>query len=673
MSLAYRRTLADFVEDSPSEIVGRLHQSITEDGFSRTWNTQTSAWLEEIECLQVNGRRLVAAIANAARWTILLEYEIARRARRIDAVLLTDTAIIVLEFKVGLLAADSASRWQVYEYGLDLRDFHDGSQRHPVVPIVIPTGSVATFCAPLITAGYQASATNVHEVIECPPEQLADTILAVGACLLNPCSQPIDHQAWCAGGYRPSLNIIEAAERVFAGQEVREISHATATNLSRTVDAVIRCISEAQEKSQYVVCFVTGVPGAGKTLAGLSAVHNPVLRDGGKPAAVFLSGNGPLVKIVRAALARDLRRRLPDARDGPRQVSAFIQNVHSFIGHHAFNARQDAPEHVVICDEAQRAWDGKQMALKKRGDKSEAALMLEIMARRPGWAVIVALVGFGQEIHQGEAGIQEWGRAISRMSATWSVLASPFVLRSSIDGEESECLFPDDTPRSHSIEPNVDLHLEVTLRSHRAQMVSKWVKFVLQGNAEAANIPFDRASEFPVVLTRDLETARTWLREHNSSDHCGSSGLLASSGALRLRAYGIEVSSGFRRGYPYEDWFLKSSSDIRSSSSLEVAATEFECQGLEVDWAGVCWGDDVVFDPEANGWDTRRFVGARWNSTASPDVRQYILNKYRVLLTRARRGFVIWVPRGAANDPTREPRRLDATAEFLMKCGVRSI
>jgi hypothetical protein len=673
MHFAYRRSLADFIEDSPSEIVGRLHQSLTEDGFSRMWNTQTSAWLEEIACLQANSKRLVTAIVNAASWTILLEYEIARRGRRIDAVLLTDTVITVLEFKAGLLNADSASRWQAYEYGLDLRDFHESSQRHPIVPIVVPTGIVATSCSPLITAEYQASATNVHEVIECPPEQLADTIRAVEACLLDRCSQPIDQQAWCAAGYRPSLNIIEAAERIFAGQEVREITHATATNLSSTVDAVIRCITEAQKRSQRVVCFVTGVPGAGKTLAGLSAVHNPVLRNDGRPAAVFLSGNGPLVKIVRAALARDLKKRLPDSENGAREIATFIQNVHSFLSHHAFNAREEAPEHVVIFDEAQRAWDGKQMALKKRGDKSEAALMLEVMAKRPGWSVIVALVGFGQEIHQGEAGLQEWGRAILRMSPLWSVLASPFVLEPSAVGKESECLFPDGVPPLQSIEANADLHLAVCIRSHRARMVSQWVMSVLQGNADAAKTFFDGAPEFPVVLTRDLETAREWLREHSSRGHSGGCGLVASSGALRLRAYGIEVSSGFRRGYPYEEWFLRSSRDIRSSSSLEVAATEFECQGLEVDWAGVCWGDDVVFDPETSGWATRRFVGSRWTSAARPDVRRYILNKYRVLLTRAREGFVIWVPPGAANDLTREPHRLDATAEFLMNCGVRPI
>jgi hypothetical protein len=332
MYLAYHRRLTDFAKDDPSAIVGQLHQSVADDGFSRMWSDQTTAWREEVACLQATCTQLITATGKASAWTILLEYEIARRGRRIDAVLLTNAAIVVLEFKVGLQAADSSSRWQAYEYGLDLRDFHGGSRDHPIVPIVVPTGSTAACCEPPIVAGHFLSATPVHEVIECPPEQLAATILAVDACLTGSSLPPIDHDAWCAASYRPSLNIIEAAEKVFAGHEVREISHSTATNLSCTVDAVIRCITEAHRNRQRVVCFVTGVPGAGKPLAGLSAVHDPALRGDGRPSAVFLSGNGPLVKIVRTALVRDLRKRSPESRDGARKSQPLSRmSIHSSV------------------------------------------------------------------------------------------------------------------------------------------------------------------------------------------------------------------------------------------------------------------------------------------------------------------------------------------------------
>jgi hypothetical protein len=256
------------------------------------------------------------------------------------------------------------------------------------------------------------------------------------------------------------------------------------------------------------------------------------------------------------------------------------------------------------------------------------------------------------------------------MSPAWSVVASPKVLSDCSADEDAGALFAQDVLLPEVVKGDPDLHLAVSIRSHRARMVSQWVKFVLEGNAESAARLIEGNTDFPVALTRDLAQARLWLHEHcGEQNHAGSCGLLASSGALRLRAHGIEVSTGFRHGYPYEDWFLRTAEDTRSSSRLEVAATEFECQGLEVDWAGVCWGDDMVFDAE--NWTTRRFKGTRWTAVLRPDARKYIINKYRVLLTRARRGLVVWVPPGSQDDATRDSSRLDATALFLTKCGLR--
>ncbi len=569
MYFGFRSTVAEFSKADPSTIVGRLHQAIAADGFSRHWTAQTMAWEEEVFILQKLAGELSQALAEAAGWTVLLEYEIARRGRRIDVVLLTSNAIVVLEFKVGMDRADTAARWQAYEYGLDLRDFHEKSNSRPIVPIVVPTEMQSGL--PSVNFGLHDFTTSaVHEVIECPTQHLAATITAIHHGLSDSSLPPIDHEAWCSASYRPSLNIIEAAERVFAGHRVREISHATSTNLTATVDTVIRCVSAAQRHQHRVVCFVTGVPGAGKTLAGLSAVHDPVLREGDRPAAVFLSGNGPLVKVVRSALVRDLRRRTGLSEEGARQVSTFIQNVHSFLGHYGFKAKTEIPpEHVVIFDEAQRAWDGHQMAAKKRGSQSEAELLLEVMARCPDWSVIVALVGFGQEIHHGEAGLAEWGRAISRTSPTWNIVASPEVLDSALSTDDGSRLFAGEVPDHLICTRNPELHLTVNIRSDRARMVSEWVARVLDGNATAAGELFSSTAEFPVALTRDLDVAREWLRANSGgSGTPGSCGLLASSGALRLRPYGLEVSAGFRHGFPYEEWFLRTSDDVRSSSAL---------------------------------------------------------------------------------------------------------
>ena len=233
MHFGYGGRLADFVADDPETIVGRLHQSIAEDGFRQLWTTQTAAWREEVGFLKTACSQLIEANTSASRWTILLEYEIARRGRRIDAVLLTNSAVVVLEFKIGLPAANSSSRWQAYEYGLDLRDFHGNSRDHPIVPIVVPTGSTGgQQVIPLV--GGDFSAARVYDVIESPPEHLAAIVSAVTAGSVGSSSPPIDHEAWCSANYRPSLNIIEASEKVFAGHQVREISHATATDLSNT-------------------------------------------------------------------------------------------------------------------------------------------------------------------------------------------------------------------------------------------------------------------------------------------------------------------------------------------------------------------------------------------------------------------------------------------------------
>lgn len=602
------------------------------------------------------------------RGWLCLEYEIARRGRRIDAVLILERTIVVLEFKSSVML-DSANSWQVREYALDLRDFHGASSRISIVPVLVSTAeSPANLDA--ATSRLSIDRPGVYDVVQCVSADLVHVIRQVALCGQHRLEDHIDPIGWRDAPYRPSLNIIEAAERVFTGQEVREISHATAENLSGTVDCVVEAVRSAQRESRRVVCFLTGVPGAGKTLAGLSAVHNPVLRQNNRPAAVFLSGNGPLVRIVRSALVRDLRRRNCRTKDSGRQVSTFIQNVHNFLGHYALKSPDEVPpENVVVFDEAQRAWDREQMQLKKRGNKSEAELMLDIMTRCSDWAVIVALIGFGQEIHQGEAGLAEWGTALQGRSEAWSVVASPLVLDQK--SERSVRLFDGEQHAALSVRPEPKLHLATSIRSHRARLLSEWVQAVLNCDALAAKALFADSKDFPISYTRDLTIGRQWLRAHSAdAPNSGDCGLVASSGAVRLRAYGLEGSSGFRRGFPFEDWFLAGPSDVRSSSMLEVAASEFECQGLELDWVGVCWGGDLTFDAKSGTWLARRFAGSRYLSVNNPTTRRFLLNKYRVLLTRARRGMVIWIPCGSSTDKTLEATHFDATAEFLESCGV---
>lgn len=386
--------------------------------------------------------------------------------------------------------------------------------------------------------------------------------------------------------------------------------------------------------------------------------------------------------------------------DAKRTVTTFIQNVHGFIKSYGIDdGAAVLYENAIVFDEAQRAWDADAVAKKHKLEISEPEMVLEIMERAPGWAAIIALVGGGQEINQGEAGLAEWGRALRSRRVPWHVYASPAVLEGD-DSVAGQVLFaPDvsDSTRSDvaassgtavsrlnlgeaakdsrfaplNVARVPALHLDVSVRSPRARRISQWVNRLLIGDLNTAPHISEPGPEFPVAMTRSLDRARQWLRQQ--SEGIQNVGLLASSGALRLRSHGLELSTGFRHGYSYEHWFLAGAEDSRSSSWLEVAATEFECQGLELDWTGVCWGGDFLYSSVKFVWLPRRFRGTKWQKVNQDAEAQYVLNKYRVLLTRARRGMILWVPHGTEGDRTQEPELFDATANLLISAGVANI
>jgi len=672
MSAAFRSVLGDFRKVSTDYLVGVLVTAAANDGYTRHWHAQTAAWRDQVDILKVAAEEAILANAAAADWGIALEYNIPRRSRRIDAVVIASGALVVLEFKIGANSFDSGGVWQVEDYCLDLRDFHEASRGRQIFPALVASAA----CDPTMWRWPTWQGTvHVATVARIGPGGVAPLFLRAAERALELGLEPLDVVAWDSSPYLPAVSIIEAAEAIFAGHQVREIAHAAADTLNGATSTIVEAVKRARSERQRVVCFVTGVPGAGKTLVGLTLAHDPALRVDGQPGAVFLSGNGPLVKVVREALVRDVRRRKDASRDAGRRVSTFVQSVHEFLEEHGMkHVDRPPPEHIVVFDEAQRAWSAAQMQRKRGVPASEPAMMLDVMERCSEWSVIVALVGGGQEIHSGEAGLSEWGRALSGRSADWTVMASREVL----DGRSSSLagarLFTEPGPLAVRTEAADTLHLPVSLRSFRARVVTEWVDAVLAGDAKAAGQLLSPNLEFPLVLTRSLSTARAWLRARAvEEDRFSVAGLVASSGALRLRAHGIELSSGFRRSYPFEEWFLAGPRDVRSASRLEVAATEFECQGLELDWTGVCWGDDLTYDTQNQRWALRKFYGTNWRNISNVAERQYLVNKYRVLLTRARRGMVIWVPRGDPDDHSRDPVALNQTAEFLESCAVGSL
>ncbi len=664
MPAYYRATLAEFLADEPARILGVLASRSEQQGFTDLKQRQIRAWEVEIAALRATATELAMSQPTSGEWGLLLEYPIPRRQKRIDTVLLAADVILCVEFKTEEREHTAQARQQAEDYALDLRDFHEESHGRRIVPIAVS-----------LRAGATPAATTASDV-----EPVRPTLTTNGGELARVLAEAftsetsgggqIDAGRWDASAYRPVPTIIEAAESLFAGHDVRELahSHAGATNLTATSTRLLEIIHEAQTQRRKVVCFVTGIPGAGKTLAGLNVVHNPSLRADGRAPGVFLSGNGPLVKIVRAAIERDFKRRVREM-GAERTSGTFIQNVHEFVRDALAKPDKPPAENVVVFDEAQRAWDAKQNAKKMGREESEPQTVLGIMDRHSDCAVLVALVGGGQEINVGEAGLSEWGRTIRDHFPHWQIAVSPSALAgdASLAGHR---LFADDSRGATIIHEEPALHLDVNLRAFRVRKLTEWVNAVLSGNAAHAKALVGELDKFPLAMTRDLAVARAWLRERTRGlRRCG---LVASSGAIRLRAHGLELSSGFRQGNRdlFVHWFLNLPPDVRSSNQLEVAASEFECQGLELDWVGLCWGGDLSIDPATSAWSFRHFAGTKWQAVASPIDRAYLLNTYRVLLTRAREGAIVWIPRGDASDETRAPHHFDATSDFLRNCGL---
>lgn len=578
--------------------------------------------------------------------------------KRADCVLLIGGVVFVLEFKVNSGAFDRHAIDQAHDYALDLKNFHRGSHTAAIVPILVATratggASDLIYAADQVAAPLQTGSAGLRDVI-------AKTLAVTKGGHLDP-------ERWAASGYHPTPTIIEAAQALYQNHDVREIarSDAGAKNLKATDARIAEIIDRSKAEGRKCICFITGVPGAGKTLAGLNIAAERAI-DHVDEHAVFLSGNGPLVDVLREALARDQAQRERISKsDALRRVRAFVQNIHHFRDEYLRD--QNAPiEKVVVFDEAQRAWTKEQAAKfmqAKRGhagfSQSEPVFLISVMDRHADWCTIVCLIGGGQEINTGEAGLLEWLTALKDRFPTWEVHASALLddRHYTVDAEAVRLL------RTERVTKHPDLHLSVSMRSFRAERLSSFVAAVLDGNAtEASRLLIDLQARYPIWVTRDLAQARAWLRSvARGSERMG---LVASSGAHRLRPEGIHIKASIDP----PSWFLNDKADVRSSYYLEDVATEFDIQGLELDWVGVCWDADLRFGKD--GWEAYAFRGTTWQTVRADERRLYLANAYRVLLTRARQGMVIFVPEGDDADPTRSRAFYHRTFEFLRACGV---
>lgn len=678
----YKSSITNFLKTPVDTIFGQMSRADEMD----TAATQKYAWEQEIEIMKES----LMPYNDEDAW-ILFEYTIPRLGKRVDVVVLLRERVFVIEFKAGESEFLHNDVDQVLDYALDLKNFHQGSIDRLIVPILVATDSKqhSTTCQlshyddgvyePLLT-----NATNLGNIIQLVLSeniQYRDYTVAIND--------------WARSRYSPTPTIIEAARSLYLNHSVEDITRHEAEweQLERTTSYVQQVICETKARKGKSICFVTGVPGAGKTLVGLNVA---VQQESKEDLAVYLSGNGPLVAVLTEALTRDKQAQEKDhgnkllKKDAEREVKRFIQIIHRYRdnmlgkvkvvnGKLEIDPTKELKDHIAgygeveniaIFDEAQRSWDKEHISAwlkRKKGfadfPMSEGEFLIWSLDQRDDWAVIVCLVGGGQEINTGEAGIGEWIRALNESFPDWQIyISSQLTAKEYAEGRVKELL-----GKNKHVTYSDNLHLAVSMRSFRAESLSNMVHNLLDGEPNKARDVYKNiADRYPIVLTRDIDKAKNWLR--NKARGNERYGLVVSSKAYRLKPLAIDV----RCKPDTVHWFLDDINDVRSSLFLEDAASEFDIQGLELDWTCLIWDGDL----RHNGinWEYYEFNGGnKWNRINKKERKEYQLNAYRVLLTRARQGMVICVPKGNPNDNTRQPEFYNCTYDYLKSIGFKEI
>ena len=683
----YSESIRGFLLREPDDIVGKLTMA---SPYKVDIDTKSS-WFDEIQVMKT------VLTDNVDRGSVYFEYSIPRMGRRVDIVLLIDGLVFILEFKTGTEQVNHREAMiQAWDYALDLKNFQEGSIDRFLFPIAVfkklPIAKRQELLISYEDGVYYPQLTDYFRLAGCVERVLA---------LDRPRTESYKFNSdvlWAKSGYSPTPTIIEAATALYSQHTVKDITRHDG-DIEKTIERISEIIDDCERTKKKAICFITGVPGAGKTLVGLQAAINEF--NNGKK-AVYLSGNFPLVEVLKEALARDYIKRNKDARkhdktiakvtkdDARSKVKAFIQMIHHFEDNYLVGTRivdgeivkepeffvshsnkSFVPaENVAIFDEAQRSWTHAEiarfMADKKRikgFPYSEPKFLISIMDRQPDWGVVICLVGGGQEINKGEAGLKEWIEALSATFTDWHVhVSSQLTGKEYLNGQVLNML-----THKERIHDEPYLHLSVSMRSYRAEKVSLFVHQLLDLKPQEASNTLKELDKYPIVLTRSLERAKQWLRDHNrGSERCG---LLASAKAERLKAISVNV----RYQPNFINWFLEDDTDIRSSNRLEDTLTEFKVQGLEIDWAGVIWDIDMPLEEDGQWHHYYLHGGSKWHRINKAVNQEYQINAYRVLLTRARQGMVIVVPEGDPSDSTRKPELYDSTYRYLRSVGIKSI
>ncbi len=644
----YSNSISDFLSKPTVTIIGE----ISLNGRFGHKNTELYAWETQISILK--------NILHNHHGHLFFEFSIPRMGKRVDCLLIIKNIVFIIEFKVGEHEFTNQDLEQVWDYALDLKNFHQPSHKLLLVPILVATHARKVFFE-IITTSHN---DNLIYPLRSNAHDLGNRIEEVLDFFKS--DESIDAVAYVNGSYSPTPTIIEAAIKLYNNHNVDEITRndADAINLNLTTNYISETIDFAKAHHKKIICFVTGVPGAGKTLVGLKVATEHLDKEKGNT-SVFLSGNKPLVDILQEALTRDkvLHEKLKGIKITKKQakesVKAFIQIIHHYRDEYLRDSK--APyDHVAIFNEAQRAWTKEQtikFMQRKKGianfQYSEPEFLISCLNRHADWAVVICLVGGGQEINTGEAGISEWLAAIKNQFPDWETRISPNLF----DAEYTAQIAINELKQKSQVVFNPNLHLAVSMRSFRAENLSRLIKEILDLDENAKNTYRQLQEKYPIVITRDIVKAKNWLREKARGSE--RYGIVVSSQAYRLKPLAIDVKTQIN----HVNWFLNGKDDIRSSFFLEDVATEFQVQGLELDWACVTWDGDLRFSTE--GWKTYSFVGNNWQNIRKDTRKKYLINAYRVLLTRARQGMVIVVPEGNKDDRTRQPEFYNATFNYL--------
>jgi hypothetical protein len=651
----YFNSIPMFISENSSKIIGELVEHAFEVNVA-----QRDAWENQVDELQ---RRLKLC---GMEGDIIFEYDIIRLGKRIDVILLIRHMVFSLEFKNGKDIYTAQDAQQAEDYAIDIKNFHKESENLYVCPILIATN---------------APRYPKDQRIECYPDKQIflqrenmETLIPKVTAVTDQygSDEKIDFEKWFTSPYYPTPTIIAAAVEAYSTHNLSEIAQSEAgqNNITICEEQINGIVDYARSNNKKCICFVTGVPGAGKTLVGLDVVSKNLAKTD-KRFSVYISGNGPLVDVLRAALKKSVKsesklKGVKPSKIADAAINALIQSSYAFKND---NIKHNSPtvEHVLLFDEAQRVWDKEQMTKKHKDadmSVSEPHLLLSIMDRHKDWAVMICLVGLGQDIYDGEVGIGEWFRCGIEDFTNWELFYSPEIFTQSEDKNINVNMIKN-CNRCHETS---GIHLNTSIRSFRADAQCKFVDSLLDNEPENAKKVYESISQkYQIYITRDYNEAKKWARSQvRGSQRCG---VLACSSAQRLKPEGIYVP----KDIDVKNWFLAPSDDLRASNMMEVVASEFKVQGLEVDWAVVCWDADLR--RKENSWDYYNFRGTKWTHRNKLEQQRYLLNSYRVLLTRARQGMVIFVPKGVdkEEDPTRDYSFYNSIYQYLVSCGIREL